>query len=114
MKTFYQFQEDIAQRRIAAQQQTADRMASAKQVAQSYHAQKAEKANRERLKSELKAELQTEQTPTMEPNIYNQQVARQQATWKGRQIRQSHGEMQSKAQAELAAKKARLKAIMSR
>ena len=55
-----------------------------------------------------------EQTPTMEPNYYSQQVARQSATWKGRQIRQSHGEMQSKAQAELAAKQRRLKAIMSR
>lgn len=55
-----------------------------------------------------------EQTPGMEPTEYNSQVAKQSATWKGRQIRQSHGEMQSKAQAELAAKQRRLKTIMAR
>jgi hypothetical protein len=74
----------------------------------------AKQTEREQLKKEIKQELQTEQHPTMEPTEYNTQVSRQQATWKGRQIRQSHGEMQSKAQAELSAKKARMKAIMSR
>lgn len=75
---------------------------------------KRELKRREKAAKKIKEELQTEQSPTMEPNLYNQQVARQSATWKGRQIRQSHGEMQSRAQSELASKKARLKAIMSR
>jgi hypothetical protein len=55
-----------------------------------------------------------EQNPSMEPNEFNKQIAQQSATWKGRQIRQSHGEMQSKAGAELAAKDRRMKSIMSR
>ena len=55
-----------------------------------------------------------EQHPTMQPNEYNKQVARQSARWKGMQIRQSHGEMEHQAGAEVAAKKARMKAIMSR
>ena len=55
-----------------------------------------------------------EQTPTIEPNEYNKQVARQSIRWKGMQIRQAHGEMEHEAGAELSAKKARMKAIMSR
>ena len=55
-----------------------------------------------------------EQTPTIEPNEYNKQVARQSIHWKGMQIRQAHGEMEHEAGAELAAKKARMKSIMSR
>jgi len=54
-----------------------------------------------------------EQHLTMEPNEFNKQIARQSATWKGRQIRQSHDEMEHEAGAELVAKKARVKAIMS-
>jgi hypothetical protein len=114
MKTFYQFQEDIAQRRVAASQQTKERETSAQQTAQSYHAQKAAAAKKEALKQEIKRELQTEQTPAMEPNEYNKQVARQSARWKGMQIRQAHGEMEHEAGAEVAAKRARMKAIMSR
>jgi len=55
-----------------------------------------------------------EQHPTMQPNEYNKQVARQSARWKGMQIRQAHGEMEHEAGAQLAAKKARMKSIMSR
>jgi hypothetical protein len=55
-----------------------------------------------------------EQHPTMQPNEYNKQVARQSARWKGMQIRQAHGEMEHQAGAELAAKKARMKTIMNR
>lgn len=55
-----------------------------------------------------------EQTPHMQPNEYNKQVARQSARWKGMQIRQAHGEMEHEAGEQLAAKKARMKAIMSR
>jgi hypothetical protein len=50
----------------------------------------------------------------MEPNEYNKQVARQSARWKGMQIRQAHGEMEHEASAEVAAKRARMKSIMSR
>lgn len=118
MKTFTQFTEDIAKRRLELRQRQLDAVAAQKQKVADYQsAQKerqAETQERETLKKEIKRELQAEQTPVMEPNIYNQQVARQSATWKGRQIRQSHGEMQSKAQSELAAKQRRLKAIMSR
>ena len=55
-----------------------------------------------------------EQSPHMEPNEYNKQVARQSARWKGMQIRQAHGEMEHEAGAEVAARKARMKAILSR
>ena len=55
-----------------------------------------------------------EQGPHMQPNEYNKQVARQSARWKGMQIRQAHGEMEHEAGAQLAAKKARMKTIMSR
>ena len=55
-----------------------------------------------------------EQHPTMEPNEFNKQVMKQSVTWKGRQIRQAHGEMEHEAGAELVAKKARIKSIMSR
>jgi len=55
-----------------------------------------------------------EQHPTMQPSEYNKQVAKQSARWKGMQIRQAHGEMEHEAGAELSAKKARMKAIMSR
>ena len=55
-----------------------------------------------------------EQSASMgEPTEYNKQLARQTATWKGRQIRQTHGEMQAKAGAELAAKDRRIKSIES-
>jgi hypothetical protein len=73
------------------------------------------KAVKKRLKKlEKSAKKIQEQHPTMQPSEYNTQVARQQATWKGRQIRQAHGEMEHEAGAEIAAKKARIKAIMSR
>lgn len=55
-----------------------------------------------------------EQTPIMKPTEYNKQVARQSARWKGMQIRQAHGEMEHQAGMELAAKRSRMKAIMSR
>jgi hypothetical protein len=50
----------------------------------------------------------------MQPNEYNKQVARASARWKGMQIRQAHGEMEHEAGAEVSAKRARLKSIMSR
>jgi hypothetical protein len=110
--------EDIETRRIAARQQRSDQIASQRQDVANYHTtqqkQKQKASEREQLKQEIKKELQAEQHPVMEPNEYSKQVARQSARWKGMQIRQAHGEMEHQAGAELAAKKARLKSIMSR
>ena len=139
MKTFQQFNEDIEQRRIAARERTLAMQTAAKERTQAYHdaaqerrqaiqdklkqdiqtrkdkeaalKQKREQERQERLERQKQRQLQTEQTPSMEQNPYNVMISRQSATWKGRQIRQSHGEMQSKAQSELAAKRARLKAL---
>lgn len=118
MKTFQQFNEDIEQRRIDARQRTLDMQTAARERAQSYRdaqiQKREEKREREKLKQEIATELQTEQHPPSVSNPYNIAVAKQSASWKGRQIRQSHGEMQSRAQSELQQKQARLKSIMSR
>lgn len=55
-----------------------------------------------------------EQSPSMEPNYYSQQVARRQATQKSTQIRQVHQEIGAEARSQQAAKQRRLKAIMNR
>jgi hypothetical protein len=118
MKTYTQLCEDIAKRRQQLKQRQLDQMQSQKEKVASYQSAQREKQaasqEREALKKEIMRELQSEQSPIMKPNEYNKQVARQSARWKGMQIRQSHGEMEHEAGAELAAKKARLKAIMSR
>jgi hypothetical protein len=130
MKSFQQFNEDLeARRQQLAQRQRDNATAFKEKSAASVSAHKEriasqkeaqqEKINkqkeREQIKNEVRRELQTEQSPSMgEPTEYNKQIAQQSATWKGRQIRQSHGEMQSKAGAELAAKDRRMKSIMSR
>jgi hypothetical protein len=114
MKTFRQFNEDLEQRRKQLRQRQLDQMSSYKQKVASYHDANKERQERESLKKEIKKELQAEQHPTMEPNEYNKQVAKQSARWKGMQIRQAHGEMEHEAGAEVAAKKARIKSIMSR
>jgi hypothetical protein len=118
MKTYVQYCEDLQQRRTQlAKRQRENTSAFKKRVASksaSFRERLAKRKEREDLKREIKRELQTEQTPTMQPNEYNKQVARQSARWKGMQIRQAHGEMEHEAGAELAAKKARMKAIMSR
>jgi hypothetical protein len=118
MKTYNQLVEDLEQRRQQLRQRQLDQMQLNKKKVASYQsAQKQKQAasqEREQLKKEIKRELQMEQDPHMEPTEYNKQVARQSARWKGMQIRQAHGEMEHEAGAQLAAKKARLKAIMSR
>ena len=118
MKTFQQFNEDLEKRRQQLRQRQQQKMQAHKDAVASYQSAQKEKEaaakERESLKKEIKRELQSEQSPTMQPNEYNKQVARQSARWKGMQIRQAHGEMEHEAGAELAAKKARLKAIMSR
>lgn len=110
--------EDIEQRRVAARQQRSDQIATLRRNVANYQsAQQNQRKNafeREQLKNEIKKELTNEQHPTMQQNEYNKQVARQSARWKGMQIRQAHGEMEHEAGAEIAAKRARMKSIMSR
>jgi hypothetical protein len=55
-----------------------------------------------------------EQSPTMEPNYYNQQIARRQATQKTAQIKHVHQEIGAEARAQQSQKRAEMKAIMSR
>ena len=118
MKTFQQFSEDIESRRRELHQKRKDQMRAQKEKVASYHAAQRDRQiaaqEREQLKKEIKRELQSEQTPTMQPSDYNKQITKQSLRWKGMQIRQAHGEMEHEAGAEVAAKKARLKAIMSR
>jgi hypothetical protein len=110
--------EDLETRRLQLAQRQRDNAAAFKEKsAESANSQKervAKQKEKEALKQEIKKELQSEQHPTMQPNEYNKQVARQSARWKGMQIRQAHGEMEHEAGAQLAAKKARMKAILSR
>lgn len=56
----------------------------------------------------------TEQTPTMEPNYYSQQVAKRQAAQKTAHIAHVHRELGAEARAQQSQKRAVLKAIMSR
>lgn len=55
-----------------------------------------------------------EQTPTMEPNEYNKQIARRQATQKTAHIKHVHQELGAEARAQQSQKRAEMKAIMSR
>ena len=55
-----------------------------------------------------------EQTPTMEPNYYSQQVAKRQAAQKTAHIKHVHSELGAEARAQQSQKRAVMKAIMSR
>lgn len=55
-----------------------------------------------------------EQTPHMEPNYYNQQIARRQVMQKVQQGKHVHQEIGAEARAQQAAKNARLKSLMSK
>ena len=55
-----------------------------------------------------------EQTPHMEPNEYNKQIARRQATQKSAHIKHVHSELGAEARAQQSQKRAEMKAIMSR
>jgi hypothetical protein len=118
MKSFQQFNEDLEARRQQLAQRQKEHLAAFKErtfaAANAQRERVAAKKEREQLKKEIKKELQIEQHPTMEPNEFNKQIAKQSARWKGMQIRQAHGEMEHEAGAELSAKKARIKSIMSR
>lgn len=121
MKTFTQFNEDLnrlQQRRNALRKRQLSQIEANRQKVAAYQQSRQQKLQqqreREQLKQELKRELQTEQHPTMEPNLYSQLVARRQASQKSAQIRHVHGELGAEARSQESAKKARLKAIMSR
>jgi hypothetical protein len=121
MKTFQQFSEDVdrlTQRRQQLRQRQLKQMAAHKEKVAAYQESQRRKrqkeAERENLKKEIKRELQTEQTPVMQPNLYNQLIARRQATQKGQQIRHVHGELGAEARAQQAAKRQRLNRLMSK
>lgn len=116
MKTFQQFSEDIQQRRKQLRQRQLDQMAAHKERVADYQAVQAKtqqkRREREQLKQEIKKELQTEQVPSMEPNLYNQQVARRQAAQKSAQIRHVHQEIGAEAREQQAAKRERMRKLM--
>lgn len=123
MKTFLQFNEDIDQRRKQLRQRQLDQMSAHKQKVASYHAAQKEKHDegkeREKLKSEIKRELQAEQVPVMvskgeKPNLYNQLVARRQASQKSAHIKHVHQELGAEARSEREQRGKEMKAIMSR
>lgn len=143
MKTYLQFFEDIDQRREELRQRQLDQMAANKEKIAAYREQQQERIaaqreaqeaqkrkriqqqereqERQRIKNELRQELQSqqeelqlEQSPTMKPNIYNQMVAKRQASQKSSHIKHVHQEIGSEARSQEAAKRERLKTIMSR
>ena len=79
MKTFTQFSEDLEQRRQQLRQRQLDAVAAQREKVAAHQAAQRERINkkreREEIKKELKKELQTEQTPTMQPNLYSQQLS---------------------------------------
>lgn len=118
MKTYAQFNEDLEQRRKELRQRQLDQMATHKKRIELGQAAQRERSEyqkeREGLKREIKKELQIEQTPSMQPNEYNKQVARRQATQKSAQIRHVHQEIGAEARQQQNQKRLELKAIMSR
>lgn len=55
-----------------------------------------------------------EQIPSMEPNEYNKQIARRQATQKTAQMKHVHQEIGAEAREQERQKRAEMRAIMSR
>ncbi len=110
--------EDLEARRQQLAQRQRDNVAAFKERSTaSANAQKervARQREREQLKSEIKRELQTEQTPTMEPNLYSQLVAKRQASQKSSIIKQVHSDLSAEKKAQEGQKRAEIKAIMSR
>lgn len=118
MKTFTQFSEDVnrlEQRRKQLRQRQQDQITRQKERVAAYQAARRQKIEsqreREALKKEIKRELQTEQTPTMKPNLYSQLVARRQASQKSALIKHAHQEMGAEARTQEAAHQARLKKL---
>jgi len=92
MKTFRQFSEDIEQRRQELHQRQLQQMATHKKRVSAYQANLQAKKDKEEEHQEIikkvKRELQTEQTPTMEPNLYSQMIAKSQMSRK--RAREAH------------------------
>lgn len=111
---------ETLERQSAPRQRLAARRAAAKQksrtLASDFRRRQIEKmrAQKERMMMQQREELQTEQSPTMEPNLYSQQVARRQAAQKTAQIKHVHQEIGAEARAQQTQKRAEMKAIMSR
>lgn len=121
MKTFQQFNEDVdrlTQRRQQLRQRQLKQMAAHKEKIAAYQEaqkrRKSKEAEREQLKKEIKRELQTEQTPVMQPTPFNVMKAREQTRGGVSHRRHVHGELARSAGQEQAAKRARLKALMSK
>ncbi len=111
---------ETLERQSAPRQRLAARRASANQrsrtLASNFKKRQIEKmrAQKEKIMMQQREEFQTEQSPTMEPNLYSQQVARRQAVQKTSQIKHVHQEIGAEARAQQAQKRAEMKAIMSR
>lgn len=58
--------------------------------------------------------LQSEQTPSMQPSLYNQLIAKSQISRKRAREAHAQREMEREASAQQAQKRAEMKAIMSR
>ena len=75
-KSVKKIDENLEQRRHELQQRQISQMQAHKQKVADYKASQREKressVERENLKKEIKRELQTEQTPHMDPNLYSQ------------------------------------------
>jgi len=117
-KKIKKIKEDIETRRQELHQRQLNQIKRHKQSVANYQATQKEKeetkSEREKLKKEIKRELQTEQTPHMQPNLYSKQVAMRQGAQKTAQIKHVHQELGAEARAQQSAKNARMKAILSR
>ena len=93
-------------------------MSAQKQKVADYQSSQREKLSaqreRESLKKEIKRELQTEQTPTMEPNYYNKLIAKSQLSRKRAREAHAQREMEREASTQQAQKRREMRAIMSR
>lgn len=118
MKTYTQFFEDIEQRRQQLKQKQLKQVSAYNQRSTNHQVAQQERqkaaTDREELKKEIKQELQTEQHPKMEPNKFNELIARRQVTQKSSQIKHVHQEIGAEARAQQAQKRAEMKAILSR
>lgn len=118
MKTYIQFCEDLQQRRTQlAKRQRENVSAFKKRVAaksSSFKERLAKRKEREDLKREIKRELQTEQTPHMNPTPFNIMKAREQAKGGIQHRKHVHGEIARETSAQQSAKRARMKEILSR
>ena len=122
VKRILSLKEDIERRRRELRQRQLNQMSANQQRVADYQETQRERkkaeSEREELKREitrkLKRELQTEQTPVMQPNPYNVMIARRQASQKSAQIRHVHQEIGAEARAQQSAKQRRLQQLTKR